>query len=54
LVRLQGKADEFAQVNKFDLNLKKSKVLASYGWNTPPPSESNERWNFVYDGGVTR
>ena len=49
-IRLQGKAETLEQVNKLNLNLNRSGVLAYYKWNTPQPQETKDgRWSFFYD-----
>lgn len=49
-IRIQGEAAELEQVNQFNLNLKRSQLLASYDWTTPTASETNTgAWSFFYD-----
>jgi len=49
-IRLIGEAPQPQAVNQFSLNLTKNNELASFGWQTPEPRQSNRGWEFVFTG----
>lgn len=47
-VTLTGEGQQPAGVNQFSLNLKKSKDLANFTWQTPDASQSTRGWEFNF------